>query len=204
MYKVFNNDFLILINSEDIKYESIKTRIRVYSRDDLMKYLGEYFVESIEKDVLIYGYNTEDLFKDFKSFFYYLEAAGGLVRNDDKAVLFIKRFGIWDLPKGKIEKNETPEQAAIREVEEETSVTNLVITESLESTYHVYNHKNRLVLKKTFWFSMTSSFKGLLIPQTNESIEIAEWQTDKQSICSLKTSYRSLVDTFQDFFHFSN
>lgn len=48
-----------------------------------------------------------------------------MVYNQKGEILFIKRNGRWDLPKGKAEKRETIEETAIREVEEETMVENL-------------------------------------------------------------------------------
>src|SRR5665213_1803978 len=50
----------------------------------------------------------------------YIEAAGGLVLNEKGKVLMIHRLGVWDLPKGKLDKGETPRKAAIREIEEES------------------------------------------------------------------------------------
>ncbi len=43
-----------------------------------------------------------------------VEAAGGLVLNEKGEVLMIFRRGSWDLPKGKIDPNESVETAAIR------------------------------------------------------------------------------------------
>ena len=42
-------------------------------------------------------------------------AGGGLVFNAKKEILFIRRNGKWDLPKGKVEKDETYQAAALRE-----------------------------------------------------------------------------------------
>ena len=51
-------------------------------------------------------------------------AAGGLVTNENNELLMIFRRGKWDLPKGKLDKGETIEECAIREVEEETGIGN--------------------------------------------------------------------------------
>lgn len=50
-----------------------------------------------------------------------------LVRREKWALqyLLLKAYQYWDFPKGKLERGETPFQAAIREVEEETTVTQL-------------------------------------------------------------------------------
>ena len=48
--------------------------------------------------------------------------AGGLVFNKKAQILLIFRKWSWDLPKGKVEKNETLASAAIRETAEETGL----------------------------------------------------------------------------------
>ena len=47
--------------------------------------------------------------------------SGGLVIKNNK-ILFIKKNGIWDLPKGKIEKGHKKKQTAIKEISEETGL----------------------------------------------------------------------------------
>jgi 8-oxo-dGTP pyrophosphatase MutT (NUDIX family) len=65
-----------------------------------------------------------------------LITAGGLVINKDSKVLFIYRKNKWDLPKGKLDEGENLEEAAIREVVEETGldINNLHIKKPLLST----------------------------------------------------------------------
>ena len=52
-----------------------------------------------------------------------IEAAGGIIISEKGELLMIFRRGKWDLPKGKIDQGETPPQAAIREVKEETGLS---------------------------------------------------------------------------------
>lgn len=46
-------------------------------------------------------------------------------RRDAYAYLLLRAFDYWDFPKGMVEAAESPLQAAVREVEEETTLTNL-------------------------------------------------------------------------------
>jgi len=122
--------------------------------------------------------DVERLWTDFRSHFKWVPAAGGLVRNTtlDKH-LFIFRRGSWDLPKGKIDPGEDAPTAALREVTEETGVQDLSLGKPLPTSFHTYrNRKNKRVLKPTYWFEMETSTEEL-VPQAEEDIERAEWQT---------------------------
>ena len=55
-----------------------------------------------------------------KEHLHFIMAAGGIVETPDQQSLFIHRLGCWDLPKGKVELNESLPIAAQREIEEET------------------------------------------------------------------------------------
>ena len=64
----------------------------------------------------------DSLKTNFFRMFTNIAAAGGLVKNERGEKLFIFRLGKWDLPKGKLSGKETAEEAAIREVKEETGL----------------------------------------------------------------------------------
>ena len=49
-----------------------------------------------------------------------------------------ERLGVWDLPKGKVEKSEDIEQAAVREVQEECGLVDVRLVAPLTSTWHTY------------------------------------------------------------------
>ncbi|MCQ2305941.1 MAG: NUDIX domain-containing protein [Bacteroidales bacterium] len=88
----------------------------------------------------------------------------------DNQFVAIERNGIPDLPKGHVEKGETPEMAALREVEEETGITDLKITGVLPDTWHCYLLNGNWTIKKTSWYVMTTSSGMKNIPQTEEGI----------------------------------
>ena len=104
-----------------------------------------------------------------KEIFKFAPAAGGLVIVNN-AIAAIERNGIPDLPKGHIEKNESPEVAALREVYEETALSNLSIIKQLPSTFHCYLLNNQWTLKKTSWFLMKSDDDFKPKPQVEEGI----------------------------------
>ena len=106
-----------------------------------------------------------------------IKAGGGLIKNESNEFLFIFRRGYWDLPKGKIEVDETKKQAAVREVEEETGINNVVLEKKICNTYHTYRLKQgKRIIKKSYWYLMYAP-KQTLIPQASEDIDKAEWMT---------------------------
>jgi 8-oxo-dGTP pyrophosphatase MutT (NUDIX family) len=126
-----------------------------------------------------------------------IEAAGGLVYNDKNQLLMIFRNGKWDLPKGKLEVGENIEQCAIREVEEECGVSGLTITQQLQKTYHTYEINEQQILKCTYWFEMKSSFKGNLVPQTEEGITAVVWINKADIAKKLENSFGNIVELFK-------
>ena len=123
-----------------------------------------------------------------------VKAAGGLVYNSKNQVLMIFRNDKWDLPKGKLEIGETIQECAIREVEEECGVNNLKIEQKLISTYHIYNLNNRLILKHTYWFKMSTQCSNELIPQIAEGIEKVEWANQNDLYKKLKNTYANIKE----------
>lgn len=167
----YNNNFL-----EFIDLDSQKSHNQSFNIKDLAKFESKNFIKN-----LLNGKNTIYSIADFKhliDFFknnqIYIRAAGGLIKKENK-FLFIKRFGKWDLPKGKLEKNESDEEGAIRECEEECSIKQLNIINKLPSTFHLYELKGNIVLKESVWFLMNSNYNGILKPQLEESITEIEW-----------------------------
>jgi len=81
--------------------------------------LHEMRVEKVHAGIFLHPDVTE-LKKAIWKKFIVLKAAGGLVINEKKELLFILRRGLWDLPKGKNDGNEDSKECALREVKEET------------------------------------------------------------------------------------
>lgn len=132
----------------------------------------------------IYHHNLEELMEEFARCFKRIDAAGGVVFNSDGKILVIHRLGVWDLPKGKAEKGESMEETALREVEEECAIAPLEIVKPLTSTYHTYRLKEKMILKKTYWYQMKYKGNGNPKPQAEEDITQALWMpaTDMEKV----------------------
>lgn len=182
MYKVFFNDSTIRIDAPT-KTSSKNNIIQVPVNEGAAfasALLSKIESQDIKQEVVILDNNPRLLWKSFRKQLKQLPAAGGLVMNEHRELLFIKRLGVWDLPKGKIEKKETPEKAAVREVEEECGIKGLSIVRPLDSTFHIYRSpymktSDNWVLKETKWFLMNAHNNQSLIPQTEEDIEEVRW-----------------------------
>lgn len=194
MYKVFANNKNIYFSKN--KYQEIQNSIFFELKDiyQIPVIYKEFILSDNQNLVIICKELLKPAFDLFKKQFLLLKAAGGVVLNEKNEILFIFRRAYWDLPKGKVEKNESLTAAAIRETTEETGLTNIKITKKLKPTYHIYNENGKDILKKTSWYLMNTNSNQQLIPQKEEDIEIAKWvnKTELKTIY-LKT-YKSLID----------
>ena len=132
MYKVFVKDAPLILTHTLTETNS----------QDYFLLNGAAIQEAIEalatkrrKKAFIYHPNHEEILKKFTKKIPLEIAAGGVVTNKEGRVLFIFRNNKWDLPKGKLEKGESLEAAALREVEEETGVKGLKLENHLKTTY---------------------------------------------------------------------
>ncbi|MCC8407894.1 NUDIX domain-containing protein [Mucilaginibacter sp. UR6-1] len=123
-----------------------------------------------------------------------IEAAGGLVKNEEGNYLFIYRNDKWDLPKGKLEKDESRKEGAVREVEEECGITVSKLGDKICKTYHVYTIKRQVVLKKTHWYAMKHKGNEKLKPQKEEGITDVRWFKKGQVDTILQNTFPSIVD----------
>lgn len=199
MYKVFINDkpVILLGNPQDISEGlSALQSFEVNGSKSLKNLLDRHFFNNPtpESIALYNNISAEKLLSDFISLFWFLKASGGIVKNRNNERLFIYRFGRWDLPKGKLEKHENEAEAALREVEEETGIKGHRLISELPATFHMYEHKGRKVLKKTFWFAMEYDGNEPLVPQLEEEITAAGWFGTDQIRELLSNTYTSLYD----------
>lgn len=180
-YKVHANDTAIFLGTP----ESIAELGLLPEKDvHLAPYLGQkkqikQLLDWLDKSahlrvVVLYGENAEQLWADFSACFTLVEAAGGVVTSPEGRLLVFFRHGRWDMPKGKIDRGETPEQAALREVGEETGLTELQLGPLVGYTWHIYRQGNERFLKRTWWYRMNTA-NTTTTPQTEEGIQEIRW-----------------------------
>lgn len=194
MYRIFFDDRVLVIsdkvnqftryNALYYRYDSpgdLKKLLYAFSSD--LSHITSLFIETDEPDV-VYGHCVNH--------YRYIRAAGGLVQNIDGHILCIYRLGKWDLPKGKMDPGESPQQTAIREVEEECGITGLVPGKLLSSTFHVYQRDGVFFLKQTFWFAMQVGDVRFLTPQQEEGIEEVRFIAQEEMGIVLSNTYASI------------
>lgn len=141
--------------------------------------------------LVLYGDDVAALWDDFQACFKIQEAAGGYVLNQKGQLLVFYRRGSWDMPKGKIDPGETPEIAAVREVQEETGLVHVELHDFLQHTWHTFEHKGQRILKKTWWYRMETSDEQV-VPQTEEDIEEIRWVEPSAWVEAEKQVYGSI------------
>lgn len=179
MYKVFVNEKRLTLS----KYPTdVEKKLR-YEGFATLEIAIDLLENTSCPEMNVYGEEIEEIWEDFTHMFKVVEAAGGIVFNKEEKILFIHRLGKWDLPKGKIEKDESLENAALREVEEETALKELILEKFINNTFHTYKERNGTrVLKTTYWFKMSYVADAEPKPQVEEGITKVEWKDEDQII----------------------
>lgn len=209
MYKLFINNKIVFLCQNPAFVDNLMHEdfiIEPYKNKEEFASLLKVILNNLnQNNVVLFSADVEKMFDEVCSFFKCIEAAGGVVKNKAGEILLIHRRGFWDLPKGKIEKGETIEEAAVREVEEETGLTNVKITQPIsfkklnnKATYHSYIEKEILKLKVSYWFEMQTTFEGNLIPQTEEDIEQAIWVKKEDIPNYFDNMYLSIIDVLKE------
>ena len=195
MYKVFVNDKPLFLTNHISKETDFQ--LFLLESIDIEQLIVKIFQNKIQKAYL-YHPDESLIMKTLKSKISVCKAGGGLVYNKNGEVLFIFRNGKWDLPKGGIEKGELLENTAMREVEEETGVNGLSISQKLQKTYHVFRRNGKYKLKITHWYEMQSDFEGTPKGQIEEGIEKVAWLNPEQVKEALKNSYENIKLLFEE------
>ena len=188
MYKVFVNRLIINLTSDKEFLNDSKTYLlSSISIKEIIKKL------KIHDEVFLYYPDEKKLLKEFKEKLVTIKATGGIVTNKKNQILFIYRKGKWDLPKGKMEKNESKKESALREVIEETGVKKLKIINFFSTTFHLIKVKREYFLKETHWYTMKTKYDGKLKPQKSEGIISAKWKTFDEALEIKKKTFRNIA-----------
>jgi len=199
MYKVFFNDRIVLLTDDFIRNFQVRYGLFYKYRnvEDLKDLIELYWNLKRIDTLFIFHHDLDELQERFKSCFQVVEAAGGLVQNSEGQYLIMKRRGKWDLPKGKVNQDETIPEAAIREVTEECGITGLEITTRLISTYHCYYFEEQSILKRTSWFDMVYRGSENPVPQRDEDITEIRWISKEDLGEITRNTYMGILDVLK-------
>ena len=108
-------------------------------------------------------------------------SAGGIVVravSSGYEVCLVNDGRYWGIPKGNVERGETPEQAALREISEETGIerSGLRVLAELTPSEYVYRRRDsgRLIFKRVHQYLVSAPPEATLHPQASE-IAQATW-----------------------------
>ena len=189
--------------------DAFNEEINLYAHHDDAVFIDEFSAAAVNSMIhemkqekvhagIFYHSKLEDLKKAFWKKFTLVEAGGGLVQNEKKEILFMFRRKKWDLPKGKLDKGETYEQCALREVKEETGLVKIQLKNLLLVTYHTYDENGKHYLKQTHWYTMRSIGEQELVPQLEEQITKLKWANEQEILKLTKDTYPSIIDVLTE------
>lgn len=197
-YEIYVNDSLLTLTSLDGNAAGLHIyedtiRLRYFGHEKLLLNVMDNLEKAAKpRHIVLLSDELEDLFSDFTKLFRWIEAAGGVVENKSGEILTIYRRKKWDLPKGKLDPGETFEEAAVREVIEETGLSTLESHYLLTSSLHTFRTKrNERALKLTKWYMMTTEHLRLKL-QKEEDIEDAAWLNPEDIIDSGFNTFESI------------
>jgi 8-oxo-dGTP pyrophosphatase MutT (NUDIX family) len=197
-YKIYINGSPVFITTPEeaalLPYKPGKNSfiIRYTGKKKLFSNYLDLMMKCPAEALVFYHEDIEQLWTDFCEKFKLVDAAGGLVTCNNQMLVCYRR-GSWDLPKGKIEPGESPPEAAVREVIEETGLGAVTLDNFLGHTYHTYPLPQKMALKKTWWYHMETT-DTTVVPQTEEDIEKIEWVDPKNWLHANPVVYPNIRD----------
>lgn len=196
MYKIFQENKALVfpkIEGNSLKFDATPQESDRYDAELLCDFLPEWLDDHDPGDTFIHEVGENAVVQALKETFRMAPAAGGIVMKDGKFVSIVRK-GIPDLPKGHVEQGETPEEAALREVEEETGIGNLKIVKALPTTWHCYLEHEEWALKPTYWYLMSTIEDIQPKPQTEEGITEIKLIGNEEIEDFLKNTFRSISE----------
>lgn len=200
MYKVFINNLPLVLCFDAKKASDVPSALVMDCNDagTAKKIVEEYLSGARKIPCVLINPDVDQLFSWCFSDFKKIRAGGGLVLNAKGQLLFIYRNDKWDLPKGKLDKGEKKDVAALREVEEECGISGHSIRKELPSTWHCYEHKGEWVIKVTYWYIMDYPGTSIPKPQEEEGITKVEWRELNQVDDILENTFPSIIDCLEN------
>src|SRR5215217_1033786 len=193
----FNNKPLFLVTELTKEVEEYLHHEETVFIDEFNSHTVKAMIHEMEQTKILRGvflhHDVEAVLNSFKKKLSLVKAAGGFVHTEDDNVVLIFRRGKWDLPKGKLDKNEDLKTCALREVKEETGLTDVKIEQPLTITYHTYHQFGEHILKESHWYLMAAD-KQLLTPQTDEDITKCEWVSVDELGPYMDNTHASILD----------
>ena len=198
MYKVFiDHKPVVFISKGDLSTKSphIEFSKSLSVRKDLRPALKE---ATIDSPLQVVSDDPKSAFKQTFKNYLKIKAAGGLVERKGKYLL-IKRKGMWDVPKGRIDKGEEKEAACIREIMEECGIEGHEIIKPLTKTYHLMKYKGRKAIKKTYWYMLKYDGPKATKPERKEGITKAKWMPVDYMMAIRGKTYGSINEVLDVF-----
>jgi len=130
-------------------------------------------------------------------------SAGGVVFKKEqdvfRVVLYCRNNATqWCLPKGKIESGETKEEAALREVKEETGLTGEIIRHINDIRYEYFSSKRNLKIKRTVHFFLIQHTGGTIGDHENKTEAVQWFSLDDAIAKATHVSEQSIIKKAKD------
>ncbi len=202
MYKIYINNIPLYLQAFDDYHsgdDKNLTAVYINKPVTLLQYIDTLEKTNSLSSIQIFSRDVEKLKRDFFNLFEIIDAGGGLVVNEKDEILVIFRRGHWDLAKGKVDKGETIEDAAVREVMEETGIKDIQREELLSESYHAFKRKDgKRILKRSFWYLMRTHWQETH-PQIEEDIEQVLWVNPKEFSTDYHPIFRNINEVVLEY-----
>lgn len=173
-------------------------RFTIGQKEDIGRMISMFEASESLQRIYIPSENIDETYSIVRKEFLEVNAGGGLVKNRRGDFLLINRNGLWDLPKGHQDPGETICVTALREVQEETGIHDLILKDLICITDHCYKRNGIWHLKHTWWFEMLDDKPIDLTPQVEEDISKAAWVAKSSLPAFLSSTYPSIHEVFRE------
>ena len=200
MHKIYFEKRCIIICPPDEQTLSDPNAVlyNIGTNEDISTLVELFETSNTLARIYIPAENIEDTYRMICSEFVEVNAGGGLVSNRRGDFLLISRNGLWDLPKGHQDPGEDISVTALREVQEETGIDQLIPRGLICVTDHCYRRDGKWHLKHTWWYDMLYTDPTDLTPQREEDITKAAWVARSSLPPYLLNTYPSILEVFRE------